>query len=286
VRVPRFRRAHLPHARLAAVVLSAAAVVAAPLTVLATAGSAAADTSTTTDTVDTPPLARVVLSAPATVTKGVTTRLSAHLTLGPLDVPGRSVAFLARPVGTTTWTTIATAQTDRNGMAVASSRAINVPTEFGAYYTDAAGAVHSDTSTTVVHTIDMKGATAKTVYAGVRATVTNRLVKDVTTGLASRAVSVFTRTSATGRWSGPWTLRTNSSGFAAWPHSYSRTTYVGMRFAGGGGLARSPLAVTKVTVKTVTASSSGFVFPFLYRSQAQSVGSWSEDQGVDLAAKG
>lgn len=283
---------HLPsRARLAAVgAVCAAAAVAAPVTVLATAGTASADTATTTATTPTtasvPALGRVTLAAPATVTKGQPTHLTAHLSLGPVNLAGRSLQFLARPVGGTTWTTFATVQTDRYGIASTPTRAVTRPSQFGVYYSDAAGVVHSNTATTVVHTIDMAPSAPTAVIADASVTIAGHLLKDGVHGIASQPVKVWLRTSPTAAWSAPLSLRTNSSGVATLARRFTRTTQVGIRFLGANGIAASPLAIATVTVKAAVASTSGFVFPFANPRQAEPAGNWTQDQGIDMFARG
>ena len=275
---------HLPSRRrlVAAGTACAFAAIAAPVTVLVTAGSASADV--TTDGI--PAVSRVTLTAPATVTKGQPTRLTSRLTIGPLNVAGRTVQFLARPVGGTTWTPFATAQTDGNGIASTPTRAVTRPSEFGVYYADAAGVVHSNTATTVVHTIDMAPSAPTIAIVNAQVKIAGHLLKDGVHGIASQPVKVWLRTSPTAAWSAPLSLRTNSSGIATLAKRFTRTTQVGIRFAGAKGIAPSPLAIATVTVKAAVASASGFVFPFANPRQAEPAGNWSQDQGIDLAARG
>ena len=274
----------LPHrTRLAATgIVCALAAVAAPITVLATAGSAEADTSTTADT---PALGQVTLSVPPTVTKGQPTKLTARLTIGSVELAGRTLRFEARPAGATAWTSFATAKTDHNGMAAIASRAVTGPTQFGVVYTDLAGVVHSNTATSVVHTIDMASSAPAVATVNAQVTIAGHLLKDGVTGISSQPVKVWLRTSSTSRWSSPLYLRTNSSGIAALAKRFTRTTQVGIRFPGANGLAASPLAIATVTVKAAT-SVSGFVFPFANPRQVESAGSWSQDQGIDIFARG
>ncbi len=282
---------HLPsRARLVAVgSVCAAAVVTAPVAVLLTASSAAADTTGTTVSSSpapaTPALAQVTLVAPATVTKGLPARLTARLAIGPLALSGRTVQFVARAPGATTWGLVATATTARSGMASVVSKAITRPTEFGAYYSDISGVVHSNTATTIVHTIDMGHSASVTVATNAAVTIVGHLLEDGVHGIASQVVKVSLRGSSTSSWSAPLSLRTNSSGIATWVKRFTRTTQVGIRFPGANGLAASPLAIVTVTVKA-PASTGGFVFPFANPRQAEPVGNWTLDQGVDVFANG
>jgi len=275
---------HLPSRRRLAAAGSACALaaIAAPITVLVTAGSASADTATATA----PAVSRVTLVAPATVTKGLPTRLASRLTIGPLNAGGRTLHFLARPVGGTTWTPFATAQTDRYGVATVATRAVTRPSQFGVYYSDAAGVVHSNTATTVVHTIDMASSAPAVAIVNAQVTVAGHLLKDGVHGIASQPVKVWLRTSSTAPWSAPLSLRTNSSGVATLAKRFTRTTQVGIRFPGANGIAASPLAVATITVKAAVASASGFVFPFANPRQAEPMGNWTQDQGIDMFARG
>ncbi|MDQ1686501.1 MAG: hypothetical protein QOC82_3238 [Frankiaceae bacterium] len=268
--------------RLAAVgSVCALAAVAAPVTVLVTAGSASADAAN-----DVPSVSRVTLAAPATVTKGKAVRLTARLSVGPLNVGGRTLQFLVRPYGGTTWAAFATADTDSNGIASVLTAALPRPREFAVRYTDVAGIVRSNTAATTVHTIDMAPSAPAAVMANSRVTIAGHLLKDGVHGLASQQVKVWLRTSSTSGWSSPVLLRTNSSGVATLARRFTRTTQIGIRFPGTKGLAASPLAVTTVTVKAPPASATGFVFPFANPRQVESSGSWTQDQGIDMFARG
>lgn len=268
--------------RLAAVgAVCALAAVAAPVTVLVTAGTASAD-----ETAAVPAISQVTLMAPSTVTKGKPIRLTSRLTVGPLSLAGRTLQFVVRPVGGTAWTPFATATTDRYGMGSVMTAAVTRPREFGVYYSDAAGAVHSNTATALVHTIDMAPHAPSVAYANDRVTIAGHLLKDGTHGIASQSVKVWLRTSSAAAWSSPLWLRTNSSGVATLARRFTRTTQVGIRFPGAKGLAASPLAIATVTVKAARATVSGFVFPFENPRLAESSGNWSQDQGIDLAARG
>jgi len=267
--------------RLAAVgSVCAIASVAAPVTVLVTAGTAAAD-----ETAGVPAVSRVTLVAPRTVTKGKPVRLVSRLTLGPLTLSGRTLQFVVRPLGGTTWTPFATATTDGSGVASAVTAALPRPREFGVYYSDAAGAVHSNTASVAVHTIDMASRAPAVAYVNDRVTIAGHLLRDGTHGIASQPVKVWLRTSPTAAWSSPLWLRTNSLGVATLARRLTRTTQVGIRFPGTKDIAASPLAIATVTVKART-SPSGFVFPFANPRLAESSGNWSQDQGIDLAARG
>ena len=262
--------------RLAAVgSVCALAAVAAPVTVLVTAGSASADA--------TPTVMRVNLLAPSTVTKGKPVRLTSRLTAGPLSLAGRTLHFVVRPYGGTTWTQFATATTDGNGIASTPTTPLPRPREFGVFYSDLNGGVRSNTATTAVHTIDMAPHAPAVAYANDRVTIAGHLLKDGTHGIPSQSVKVWLRTSPTASWSAPLWLRTNSVGVATLARRFTRTTQIGIRFPGANGIAASPLAIATVTIK---ASPSGFVFPFASPRQAEPMGNWSQDQGIDLAARG
>lgn len=281
---------HRPtRARLAAVgSFCAVAVVAAPVTVLVTAGSAAADTTgttTTTSTTEPPALTQIALTAPATVTKGRSARLTARLSAGPFTLSGRTVQFVARTPGATTWGPLGSARTDHYGAATIVTKALTAPTEFGAYYSSVSGVIRSNTATAIVHTIDLTHSAAVTVATNSPVTIAGHLLKDSAHGIASQVVRVWMRASSTSAWSPATSLRTNSYGVATMAKRFTRTTQIGIRFPGASGLAASPLAVVTVTVKA-PASTSGFVFPFANPRQAQPVSSWTLDQGVDMFANG
>ncbi|MBV9096870.1 MAG: M23 family metallopeptidase [Frankiaceae bacterium] len=266
--------------------MCAVAAVAAPVTVLVTAGSASAAGAPSGAPSGVPALTRMTLLAAATVTKGQPTRLTARLSAGPLNVANRPVQFVVRPAGSTTWTGFATATTDANGVASIATRAVTGPTEFGAYYAEAAGVLRSNTASTVVHTIDLAPSAPAAVTANAPVRIAGHLLKDGTRGIASQPVKVWLRASPRSAWSAPLSLRTNSYGIATLATRFTRTTQVGIRFPGANGLAASPLAIRTVTVKAAVASTSGFVFPFANPRQVESSGSWSRDQGIDMFAQG
>jgi murein DD-endopeptidase MepM/ murein hydrolase activator NlpD len=293
--VPAALASHLPsRLRLAAVgVVCATAAVAAPITVLVTAGSASADTTADTvgvapnsTTAAVPAVSHVTLSVPPSVTKGRTARLSAHLTIGPLALAGRPLQFVGRVPGATAWSPVATATTDRNGVAATTTHALSAPMQYGVRYVDAAGLIHSNTAMAVVHTIDMRASAPTLVNANTQVAVGGHLLKDSLHGIASQTVKVWLRTSSASAWSTPMSLRTNSKGIAILARRFTRTTQIGIRFLGANGLAASPLAITTVKVKTVTAASSGFVFPFANPREVEPMGNWTQDQGVDMFARG
>jgi murein DD-endopeptidase MepM/ murein hydrolase activator NlpD len=234
-----------------------------------------------------PVVTHVSLDVPATVTRGADAVLTAHVRLGTVPLPGRTVQFLSRASESSQWQPIATAQTDADGVAVSVAQHVAEPTEFGADYSDAAGLVRASAPVQTAHVIDLTSAAPRTVGYNASVTIRGHLVQDRVHGIAAQTVQVRFRPSSSSAWSAPHNVVTNSAGVATLAKRLTRSQQVGIRFAGANGLAASPLSVTTITVKPkVAASSSGFVFPFERPSLATSSGEWSLDQGVDIRADG
>jgi murein DD-endopeptidase MepM/ murein hydrolase activator NlpD len=82
-------------------------------------------------------------------------------------------------------------------------------------------------------------------------------------------------------------VTTNAAGIAVASGRFTKDFQVGIQFPGAGALAPSPLVVKTVRVRPKPAvARSGFRFPFLNPRQAQSPGSWTFDQGIDMFAQG
>jgi len=239
------------------------------------------------DPAPTLPLAAVSLSAPATITRGGPVALSARLTLAGVGVPERPLQFVSRAPGSTAWQPLGQATTSTDGLATLPVSTVAAATEYGVFYTDAAGVVGSTTATQLVHVIDMKPAAPTTVAYNAPVRLAGHLLEDAQRGIAQQRVQVRFRSSATSAWSSPAWVTTDRTGVASISRRFTHTFQVGMRFLGTSDLAASPLAVATVVVKPRPATSSaGFRFPFLNPGQAESPGSWTLDQGVDMFAYG
>jgi murein DD-endopeptidase MepM/ murein hydrolase activator NlpD len=233
----------------------------------------------------------IALSAPQTATHGTGVTLTARLSLANVPVVARTVQFLSRQPGSVTWQPVATKQTDTNGSATASTDTLTAPTEFSVQYDDVAGTIHAASNVATVHVIDIRPAAPRAARYGTRVQIRGHLLRDGAQGLASQLVQVRFRTSTRGPWSAAHNIKTNSAGVATLSQRLTHTQQVAIRFPGANGIAPSPVHITtiKVSPKAVPAAavgSGGFVFPFQRPSLAQSSGSWSLDQGVDLAADG
>lgn len=277
----RLRKLHL-----FACLSTVAAVIAAPTAVLVSGASAS------TDLPAAPATAKVALTVPATVTDNGTVDVTARLTLASLALSNRSLQFVSRPVGASTWSPFANVTTDAQGLAHTTSLHLTSPTEIGAYYADATGAVHSDVTSSVVHVIDVATSAPKVALVNATVVVKSRLVEDRVHGVSAQLVKMWLRVPSAPRWSAPLNARTNSAGIATVSRRLTRTTQVGVQFLGANGVAPSPMRIVTIVVKPRPAAAvrharrGGIVFPFANPSQAQSVGAWTLDQGVDIAANG
>jgi len=265
---------------LIAVTVAATASAAAPIIVVSTVAASAEPAAAIT-----PEQVRVDLTAPDSVTHGEGTTLAARLTADGAALPARQVTFVDRLPGASAWQTLATATTGGDGTTTIPVTPITAATEYGAYYSEAADTVRSQTASTVVHVIDVSPAAPAVVRADTRVTVAAHLVQD-TTGLAGQLVQVRFRPSGQARWSGAHWARTDATGVAKVSARFARSFQVGVRFPGTGVLAPSPFKVATVRVKRTATTTSGFRFPFLNPGQVQSPGSWTLDQGVDMLAQG
>ena len=267
-------------------VMATAAVgtIAAVTPIVIGAGNASADLSGTTPSAD---VVQVNLSAPATVTRGATSTLTAAVSANGVGVPAQTVQFVSRSPGTATWQVLGSATTGADGTTTLPLQALTTATEFGAYDATAPGVVDGPTATAVVHVIDMKPAVPSVVAYNTRVRLAGHLLQDGSRGLAAQRVQVKFRPAAASAWSHTQWVTTDASGVATLSGRFTRTFQVGIQFPGATGLAPSPLVVrtVKVRPRAMTAAN-GFRFPFLSRGMVTSPGSWSLDQGVDIFAAG
>src|SRR5438270_5142929 len=217
---------------------------ATPLVVGATAASA--DLSGTSISAD---AVQVTLSAPATITRGTPTTLTAVVTAADVGVPERSVQFVSRPEGSSVWQVLGSASTGVDGTATFPVQPVDAPTEFGAYYSDVAGLVQTPTATAVVHVIDLKPAVPAVVVYKAPVHIAGHLLQDGRQGLASQRVAVKFRPSATSGWTRTQWVTTNAAGIAVTSGRFTKTFQVGIQFPGASGLAPSPLVVKTVKVR-------------------------------------
>jgi murein DD-endopeptidase MepM/ murein hydrolase activator NlpD len=234
------------------------------------------------------PVVRVDLTAPATVTRGAAAELLVRVVAASsAALPGRTVQFVSRPAGAASWSILGSATTGADGSTTFPVRSVDEATDYGAYYTDASGTVRSQTASTVIHVIDLAASAPQTVAYNHRATVSGNLVQDGMQGVAGEPVQVRFRTSPRSAWSTTRWTTTDTSGAATLTTRLTHTVQVGLRFPGSATLAPSPERVVTIHVAPKPAlAPSGFRFPFLDPSAASAPGSWTLDQGVDLAASG
>ena len=275
---------HLAGYRAGTVVAAVSVATAAALTpVLIDATSASAELAAPTGS-----LVKVALAAPATVTRGAATTLAATVTtVQGAAMPAGTVQFVSRAPGAATWQVLGSAMTGADGSATLPVSAVDSASEFGAYFSAPAGAVTSDTATTVVHVIDIAPQVPTAVRYNAPVTIAGRLVQDGAQGLASQTVQVRFRPDASKPWTRTQSVTTDSAGLAHVAGRFTKTFQVGIQFPGTAGLAPSPLVVKTVRVvpRPMTAHN-GFRFPVLDPGMVTSPGSWSLDQGVDMCAAG
>ena len=248
------------------------------------ASTASADLSGASTSAD---VVQVALSAPTSVTRGTATTLTASVTAADVGLPERTVQFVSRAPGASVWQVLGSASTGVDGTATFPVRAVGAATEFGAYYSDVAGAVQTPTSTTVVHVIDLKPAVPSVVVYRSPVRIAGHLVQDGSHGLASQRVAVKFRPRAGAAWTSTRWVTTNAAGLAWTAGRFTKTFQVGIQFPGAAGLAPSPFVIKTVIVRPKPATArNGFRFPFLNPRQVTSPGSWTFDQGIDMFAQG
>ena len=267
---------------IAATAIVAAAGTATPLVVGATAASAELGAASTSADV-----LQVTMSAPATVTRGTPTTLTATVSADGVGVPGQTVQFVSRPLGASVWQVLGSAATGVDGTTTFPVREVDVATEFGAYYSDVAGLVQTPTATAVVHVIDIKPTVPSAVVYRAPVHIAGHLLQDGSHGLPGQRVAVKFRPRTGVAWTRTQWLTTNAAGIATTAGRFTKTFQVGIQFPGATGLAPSPLVVKTVKVRPKPATArNGFRFPFLNPQASSSPGSWTFDQGIDMFAVG
>lgn len=233
-------------------------------------------------------VSRTQLVAPSTVTLGHKADLRGLLTIAGRPVAGRDLVFVARWAPDADWRTLGISRTDMDGWAALRVDSVDAPTQYGVYYAGTRGVLASRTATAYVHVVDLVAAAPHHVRAGHPARIGGRLLLDGE-GVSSEPVHFMFRKSAQHKWhAARWDMG-NAAGWARVQRRFHHTYQVGVRFEGSEGLAPSPLVIRTVHVRRPPAPEvpkSGFVFPFLNPSIAMSPSSWTQDQGIDLAATG
>jgi hypothetical protein len=229
-------------------------------------------------------VATMRLEAPQTVTSGAPAQIRGRLTVHGEPLPGAEVQFLSRPMGSATWHTVGAAATGFGGWASLSVASVRQPTEYGAFYRGFHGIARSTIASATVHVVDLVAAVPGRVLSTRSARLAGRLTLDGA-GVSSRPVHFMFRQSAGQRWRSPRWATADGTGWARLDARFRHTFQVAIRFEGGNGLAASPLAMATVRVVR-PAPVVTFRFPLLDPTRVASVGTWSQDQGVDLQAAG
>jgi len=223
------------------------------------------------------------LVAPANVAVGAPADLLGQLTAAGRPVAGQDLTFVSRPLSGGAWRPLGTALTSFGGWATYHVPAVGVPTEYGVSYRGVDGLAASETAAAAVHVIDLAASAPTRVRAGRPAVLAGHLTLDGH-GLAQPVHFMFRRNARESWHTTRWDTA-NRLGWAKIQSRFDHSFQVGIRFEGSSGLSASPLAVANVRV-LAPPKPPAFVFPFGVPSRASSSGSWTQDQGVDLAYAG
>ncbi|HEX4655282.1 MAG TPA: hypothetical protein VH274_06040 [Mycobacteriales bacterium] len=210
--------------------------------------------------------------------------LLGQLSIADRPTVGRDVVFVSRPSSAADWQTLGSARTGFGGWATWHVPSVRARTQYGVYYAGFRGIAASSVAATTVHVIDVLASAPARVKSGHPVRLGGRLTMDGR-GVASQPLHFTFRQGPHQQWHAARWDRANRHGWARIERRFPRTFQVGVRFEGADGLARSPLAVATVHVVQPPAPPK-FVFPFQDPGRAMSSGSWSQDQGVDLAYGG
>ena len=212
--------------------------------------------------------------------------------LGQLDIAGRpaagrQVVFVSRPNATADWRTLGSVRTGFGGWASWHVPRVTARTEYGVYYPGIRGIAASPVASTTVHVIDVQASAPEQVKSGQPVQLAGRLSMDGR-GLAKQPLHFMIRRGPRQSWHSVRWDRADQHGWARIERRFHRSFQVGVRFEGADGLAASPLSVATVHVVSPPKPppSPKFVFPFADPGRAMSSGTWSQDQGVDLAYAG
>ena len=229
-------------------------------------------------------LSHTQLSAPSSVAVGHGVDLTGRLTAAGRPLVGHNLVFVSRPDSRADWQTLGSVRTGFGGYAAWHVPTVTARTQYGAYYPGIRGIAASSTAQAVVHVIDVLASAPSQVRRGHPAQLAGRLTMDGH-GVAAQPLHFMFRDNSHQRWRSTTWDRANQSGWARVQRRSPHTFQVGIRFEGADGLARSPLAVATVRVKQPPAPPK-FVFPFADPGRAMSPGSWTQDQGIDMAYAG
>ena len=222
--------------------------------------------------------------APSSVGMGHGFDLLGELRIAGRPAVGRDVVFLSRARSSSDWQTAGTARTGLGGWATWHVRALSARTEYAVYYPGIRGIAASDKAAAAVHVIDVVASAPAKVKSGHAVRLSGRLTMDGD-GVAAQPLHFMFRHNRHQAWHSPSWDRADRRGWARVERKFGRSFQVGVRFEGADGLARSPLAVRTVHVVRPPKPPK-FVFPFSDPGRAMSSGTWSQDQGIDLAYAG
>jgi murein DD-endopeptidase MepM/ murein hydrolase activator NlpD len=229
-------------------------------------------------------LSRTRIVAANSVGMGGGVDLLGQLTIADRPTAGHDVVFVSRPSTTADWQPIGSARTGFGGWATWHVPTVKARTQYGVYYPGLRGVAKSSVAATTVHVIDVQASAPSRVMSGHPVQLAGRLTMDGR-GLGAQPLHFMFRHGPRQQWHAARWDRANRRGWARIERRFPRTFQVGVRFEGAQGLAPSPLAVATVRVVQPPAPPR-FVFPFQDPARAMSSGSWSEDQGVDMAYAG
>jgi len=232
-------------------------------------------------------ISHLTLTAPANVGAGSGVELTARLNVHGAPLPAQTVHFVSRPVGARIWRDLGAVATDMTGTAGYQIGSVNRPTQFGAYSDGVAGIAAARTATTVVHVVSVRAAAPGRVGYRSAARLRGQLLLDGH-GLPAQRLHFMIRRDAQHAWRTARWARADAAGWARVSARPTRTFQLGVRFEGTPNLAPSPLAVTTVRVapRPRPAHRIAFRFPLRDVTHVAPVGTWSQDQGVDLMAAG
>jgi len=229
-------------------------------------------------------VSHTTITVPSSVARGDAADLRGQLSIAGRPAVGRDVVFVARPRPSADWDTLGSARTGIGGWATWHVPAVTARTQYGVYYPGLRGIAASKTASGVVHVIDVVASAPAKVKRGHAVRLAGRLTMDGS-GVAAQPMHFMFRKNKHQHWHDTRWDRADRHGWAQIERKFPHSFQVGVRFEGGDGLARSPLAVATVHVIQPPKPPS-FVFPFQYPGRAMSSGTWTQDQGIDLAYAG
>jgi hypothetical protein len=229
-------------------------------------------------------LSHTRIVAPSSIGMGHGFDLLGELTIASRPAVGRDVVFVSRSGPGADWHTLGKTRTGLGGWATWHVRAMTARTDYGVYYPGIHGIAASSKAAATVHVIDVVASAPARVKSGHPVRLAGRLMMDGH-GVAAQPLHFMFRHGRHHSWRHASWDRADHRGWARIERKFGRSFQVGVRFEGADGLARSPLAVQTVRVIRPP-NPPEFVFPFAEPGRAMSSGSWTQDQGIDLAYAG